>query len=103
VNEVYNPATDSWAVKTPLPNNQYGVTRENPVINGLIYLTHGRNTPFYTENYLYDPAGDTWQRKASAHHSRDGVGCCALGGKLYVCASRSRRTQPVSKACCPCS
>src|ERR1019366_5013211 len=33
VNEVYNPAADSWAVKAALPNSQYGTTRENPVIN----------------------------------------------------------------------
>jgi N-acetylneuraminic acid mutarotase len=74
VNEVYNSVTDSWAVKAPLPKSQYGVTRENPVINGLIYVTHGRSTPFYTDNYAYDPASDTWRRKASAQHPRDGVG-----------------------------
>jgi hypothetical protein len=94
VNEVYNPSSDSWSVKAPLPNNQYGVTRENPVINGLIYVTHGRNTPFYTDNYLYDPAGDTWRRKASAQHPRDGVGCCALDGKLYVVGGRADNGGP---------
>jgi N-acetylneuraminic acid mutarotase len=89
VNEVYDPATDTWSTKAPLPVQKYGVTRENPVINGYIYVTHGRDANFYTSNYLYDPATDTWRQKASAQHPRDGVGCCAFNGLLYVVGGRA--------------
>jgi N-acetylneuraminic acid mutarotase len=89
VNEVYDPATDTWSTKAPLPVPKYGVTRENPVINGFIYVTHGRDANFYTSNYLYDPATDAWRQKASAQHPRDGVGCCAFNGLLYVVGGRA--------------
>jgi hypothetical protein len=94
VNEVYNPASDAWSAKAPLPVNEYGATRENPVIGGLIYVTHGQNSLFCTNNYVYNPVADTWRRKAYAQHPRDGVGCCVLNGKLLVLGGRADRTGP---------
>jgi hypothetical protein len=88
VNEVYDPATDTWTTKTAMPVSKYGVTRENPVINGIIYVTHGLNGGFHTDNYAYDPATDTWEQKSSAVHPRDGVGCCVFNNKLYVVGGR---------------
>ena len=41
VNYEYDPATDTWATKAPMPVSRYGATRENPVINGKIYVTMG--------------------------------------------------------------
>jgi hypothetical protein len=78
-------------VKTSLPTKLYGATRENPVINGLIYVTHGQAAPFYTSNYVYDPVPDRWRTKSSAQHPRDVVGCCVLDGKLYVIGGRANK------------
>ena len=94
VNEVYDPATDSWATKAPLPVQKYGVTREGPVINGCIYVTHGRDVNFYASNFLYDPTADSWRQKAVAGHPRDGVGCCVLNGLLYVVGGRADSSGP---------
>ena len=67
----------------------YGATRENPVINGKIYVTHGHaGTPFFVTNYAYDPATNTWEQKASADYARDGVGCGVINNKLYVVGGR---------------
>jgi len=91
-NQEYDPATDSWAIKAPLPTIRWGATRENPVINGKIYVTHGldgtRGT-FHTENYAYDPATNTWEEKGPAAHRRDGVGCGVINNKFYVVGGRT--------------
>lgn len=88
VNEVYDPATDTWTTKAPMPISKYGATRENPVINGKIYITHGLNGGFHVDNYVYDPATDTWTQKAAATHPRDGVECGIIDNKLYVVGGR---------------
>lgn len=90
VNEAYNPITDTWETKTPLPVSLYGTTRENPVINGSIYVTHGLdNTNFYSTNYVYDPSTDSWKQKSSAFYARDGVACGVIGNRLYVVGGRA--------------
>ena len=88
-NQELDPATDSWAIKTPLPVSMWGATRDNPVINGKIYVTHGHNgTTFFTSNYVYDPMSNTWEQKGPAAHPRDGVGCGIINNKLYVVGGR---------------
>ncbi len=91
-NEVYDPLSDTWQSKTPLPSARIGVTRENPVINGQIYTTHGLDNPsgnFQSTVYIYDPLTDTWQQKSSASHPRDGVACGVISNKLYVIGGRA--------------
>jgi hypothetical protein len=89
-NQVYNPNNDSWEQKTPMPYKRYGATRENPVINGKIYVTHGWNSEgyFFTSNYVYNPVANTWELKGSANHPRDGVACGVINNKLYVVGGR---------------
>jgi N-acetylneuraminic acid mutarotase len=83
---------DTWDLtKTPMPVARYGTTRENPVIGGKIYVTHGWNFQgyFFTCNYVYDPVADTWELKGSANHARDGVACGVIDDKLYVVGGRN--------------
>ncbi|MGA2324063.1 MAG: DUF2341 domain-containing protein [Sedimentisphaerales bacterium] len=87
-NEAYNPATDTWTTKTPMPVARWGATRDNPVINGKIYVTHGMLSDFYTTNYVYDTATDTWTQKSSGMNPRDGVSCGVINNKLYVAGGR---------------
>ena len=73
-----------------MPVSRYGATRENPVIGGKIYVTHGWNNDyFFTCNYVYDPVNDTWELKGSANHPRDGVACGVINNKLYVVGGRN--------------
>jgi len=90
-NQVYDIATDSWDLeKAPLPVSLWGVTRENPVIDGKIYVTHGLDTyNFQTTTYRYDPATDTWESKGRAVHPRDGTACGVINNKLYVIGGRA--------------
>lgn len=97
VNFEYNPATDSWETKAsiPEPAYRYGTPRENPVINGKIYITHGRQgIGFYATNYEYDPATDTWKEKYPALLDRDGVGGGVINNKLYVVGGRRDNDGP---------
>ena len=90
--QVLNPDTDTWDLtRMPMPVSRYGATRENPVIDGKIYVTHGWNFEgyFFTCNYVYDPVANTWELKGSANHARDGVACGVINNKLYVVGGRN--------------
>jgi N-acetylneuraminic acid mutarotase len=62
-NEVYDPATDSWITKAPLPTAVWGYS--SAVVDNKIYLIGGGNktsegTFPVTLNQIYTPATDTW-------------------------------------------
>ncbi len=66
-NEVYDPLTDTWETKEPMPTSREGMDAN--VVDGKIYVTGGRtdnfrsiNTPV---NEVYDPTTDSWTIKAS--------------------------------------
>jgi N-acetylneuraminic acid mutarotase len=89
-NEAYDPITDRWETKAPLPIAAFGGTDKNPVINGKIYVTHGqtKDKTFLTSCYVYDPATDRWEQMSSGLNPRDGVGCGVINDKLYVVGGR---------------
>ena len=59
VNEVYDPATDIWETKAPMPNP---VSATATVVNGRIYVIGGGGAN-KTLNQVYDPATNTWTIK----------------------------------------
>jgi N-acetylneuraminic acid mutarotase len=59
VNEVYDPATDTWETKAPMPNLASATAI---VVNGRIYVIGGGGAN-ETLNQVYDPATDTWTIK----------------------------------------
>jgi N-acetylneuraminic acid mutarotase len=90
VNEVYDPLTDTWQTKSPLPTALYGGPREDPIIDGKIFVTHGLNDQgFHATTYMYDPSVDTWKQTSTAFHPRDGVASGVISGKLYVVGGRA--------------
>jgi N-acetylneuraminic acid mutarotase len=63
LNEVYDPATDSWTTKKPLPV----ATSDYPsvVVDDKIYITGGLSSAHESNlNQVYDPATDTWSQGA---------------------------------------
>lgn len=93
-NQELNVVNDTWEEKTPIPRARYGSARENPVINGKIYVTHGWNDYwFFTANYVFDPLTNVWEQKGSANHPRDGVICGVVDNKLYVIGGRNVPSQ----------
>ncbi len=87
VNEVYDPATDTWTSKTPMPTARLNL-RAN-VVNGKIYLIGGIPIPDIgrTLNEVYDPASDTWNTKAPIPTGVDLYASAVVGNKIFVMKS----------------
>jgi hypothetical protein len=59
VNEVYDPATDTWQTKAPLPNAEWPL--QAGVVDGKIYVI-GRSGA----TYAYNPINNSWTTKTKA-------------------------------------
>jgi len=78
VNEVYNPATDTWEAKSPFPAPAFPLQAN--VVNGKIYVL-----TYYGANYEYDPTKDSWTNKTKApHYAFDGYVSAVINDKIYV-------------------
>ncbi|MCW4046930.1 MAG: hypothetical protein NWE99_05135 [Candidatus Bathyarchaeota archaeon] len=96
--EEYDPASDTWVSKTPMPTSRalFGTA----VYQGKIYCIGGYNgaavfygpdswnwkTEYYDvgANEVYDPATDTWQTRASLPTPRFSAATNIVNGKIYV-------------------
>jgi N-acetylneuraminic acid mutarotase len=91
VTEAYDPATNTWVSRAPLPRWDGGEAGRYSgaagVIDGKLYLAGGwRRAPALPSNILqiYDPASNSWSRGANIPILS---GCSVAGvidGKLYV-------------------
>lgn len=83
--EAYDPVTDSWTAKTPMPEERSNMA--SGTIGGILYIAGGYRDDTSTTNTLfaYDAATDTWTTKHPMP-SIYTVGAAAgvIGGKLYV-------------------
>src|SRR5215831_3858193 len=78
--EEYDPATDRWRVRAPMPR---GLSHVGAVgMNGKIYVVGGfiRNVHMDAQNVAleYDPATDTWKSLPAMKSPRGSVGLAAL-------------------------
>jgi hypothetical protein len=85
-NEVYDPLTDTWETKKPMPTSRHEL--EANVVNGRIYLIGG-----ITDNYrsihtsvneVYDPATDSWTTKQQAPFAVAGYASAVVDNKIYI-------------------
>jgi N-acetylneuraminic acid mutarotase len=70
VNEVYDPANNTWTTKASIPTAVYGYA--SATINGKIYIIGGSNNPTSSQNgalidanQVYDPVTDNWSLAAN--------------------------------------
>jgi N-acetylneuraminic acid mutarotase len=71
VNEVYDPANDSWTTMASIPTATYGYG--SAAINGKIYVVGGSqtaatqqpNSTYLDANQVYDPQTDNWSSAAN--------------------------------------
>ena len=77
-NEEYDPATDTWSFKTPMPTprTSFAIT----AYNGKIYCIGGANSP---ANEVYDPATDTWETKTPPPANVSVSSANVINGKIY--------------------
>ena len=84
INEVYDPATDSWKTLAPMPTPQLSIQAN--AVNGKIYVIGGYiNDTFASDlNQVYDPKSNSWSTQTPIP-----IGVCdytsaVVGNKIYV-------------------
>jgi N-acetylneuraminic acid mutarotase len=85
--DVYDPAIDTWTTGADMPIST--CLAGACVENGRIYVMGGvpeglLHDPPVSIVQEYDPATDTWTRKADMPTARSGLCLCASGGRVYA-------------------
>ncbi len=86
--ESYDPATDAWSACRPLPTPRYGLAAA--ALQGALHTAGGERgvlagfgRTITGIHEVYQPATDSWRRRAPLLFPRRGMAMAALGGKLY--------------------
>jgi N-acetylneuraminic acid mutarotase len=82
-NEAYDPATDRWEQRAPMPTARSGIAAA--VLEGRIFV-FGGEAPSGTFNQAeaYDAKSNGWSRYARMPTARHGLGAAAVAGRIYV-------------------
>lgn len=93
--EVYDPTTDRWTSKAPLPVGLHHVGIG--VVHGRLYVVGGYSksglsvwNPVATV-YAYDPATDSWMERASMPTARGALSVTEHDGKVYAIGGYDRK------------
>lgn len=83
----YDPATDSWATKAPMPTARSGGALA--VLNNRIYVAGGEvQTYQYVAAFrafeAYDPATDTWEQLPKMPSPRHSFAMAAVANRIHV-------------------
>lgn len=89
--EVYDPATDTWESRADMPTARSSIAAGT--VKEKIYVVGGSSTVGEESVTLslveeYDPATDTWARKADMPTPRKGLAVTVADGKLYAFGGR---------------
>lgn len=89
VTEVYDPATDTWATKVPMPTFRADLVAS--VVNGTIYCIGGKKYWGVDSSYqelnvteAYNPDSNSWSEKSPMPIPVLGSASAVLDGKIYV-------------------
>jgi len=95
VNEVYDPATDTWTTKTSMPIPKAGLSAS--VVDGKIYLIGGFTQPVNStrkttskETLVYDPIADSWTTKTPIPTATLDYATAVVDNKIYVISGTSK-------------
>lgn len=86
--EEYDPASDRWAGKAPLPIGLHHAGAA--AVGGRLYVIGGFTQSFLSVwspvayVYAYDPAADTWTERAPMPTARGALAVAESGGKLFA-------------------
>ncbi|SES64347.1 N-acetylneuraminic acid mutarotase [Nitrosomonas marina] len=86
--EIYNPATDSWTVSTPLPEGRHhaGIAAHGGFLYVIGGFTKSGLTVWHPVNtvYEYDPVTQTWRERAPMPTARGALGVTVHQGRIYA-------------------
>ena len=83
--EEYDPATDLWPTKAPMPTPRFYLGAV--ALGGRIYTIGGETDHgggFRPTVEDYDPVADFWSAEASMHTLRMGLATAVVGGSVYA-------------------
>ena len=83
--EVYDPLSDTWTTKMPMPTARIGAAAA--VVNGKIYVMGGFNQDYWSEDSIveqYDIATNSWSRKSPMPTGRSWFKAVVLNNKIYA-------------------
>jgi N-acetylneuraminic acid mutarotase len=91
-NYEYNPATDTWTAKKPLPTRRdsFGIA----VYQNKIYAIGGKRGENLATNEVYDPVTDTWETKTPMPTKRAYLDANTVNGKIYLIGGASYYQMP---------
>jgi N-acetylneuraminic acid mutarotase len=82
-NYMYDPTTDVWTVKTPMPTPRMYFAIA--VFQDAIYVIGGRGSESaYSLNEVYFPSNDSWVTKKSMPVAASDIAANVFGQKIYV-------------------
>lgn len=84
--EVYDPVTNLWETRKPMPLAQGGLAAT--AANGKLYVFGGEQWipehKVFGESWVYDPTSDQWEALPSLPTPRHGLGASAVGNRIHV-------------------
>lgn len=99
-NEMYDPATNKWESRSPMPTARNHASIG--MVNGKIYILGGRVGSVFVNASAtdvveeYDPSTDSWGiAKARMPTARSGTAYGTYGGKIYVAGGEYLNSQVV--------
>lgn len=98
VNYEYDPATDKWRERAPLPiglshSGVIGFNHKLYVFGGFTSLIHANAQDVAL---AFDPATNTWQRLAPLSSPRGSPGVAEVDGKIHVFGGRPKDPTPLA-------
>ncbi len=81
--EAYDPATDQWQARTPMPTARSGIAAA--MLAGRIVVVGGEAPAgTFAEVEAYDPKTNQWSAFPHMPTPRHGLGAAVVGDRLYV-------------------
>jgi hypothetical protein len=81
--QAYDPASDTWTSKQPMPLEATSLTAAT--VGSAIYVFFGfGTTEFARQAYRYEPATDRWLELASVPVYRKGLTSAVVGSRIYL-------------------
>ena len=84
INEEYDPASDTWRLRAPMPSKRGGIAGSSTTEAIFIFGGEQRFRGSFWNNEQYLPASDTWEIRENLPTPRHGHGAATIGRSIYV-------------------